>query len=105
MQHYPPSKEELYNGYSSAKLEDLEPYAIRDVEKLISGRKYALLTNGYYLGTYGTTVSISHHGAGFNCNCHATILAFTTVMPDGKVLHDNRGIPFIEEIGVFEITS
>jgi len=97
----PPTSSELHNGYSAEKLKILKDHAIYDVDKLVYGKNYALLSNGYYLGTYESNQIVAHTG---KCGCHDTVYKFTQLNPDGSKAVDWRGSPFIKEIGVYNVT-
>lgn len=103
MEYYPPTEDELHNGFSSEKLQYLEKYAIRDFQKLIIGKKYALLSNGYYLGRYDNSKFISHLKQGWMCGCHELIFLFTRPDSTDKDVQECRGLYCIETIGVIEI--
>ena len=101
MNFLPPTSSELYNGYSAEKLKILKDYAIYDVDKLVYGKNYALLSNGYYLGTYESNQFVTHTG---KCGCQYTVYKFTQLNPDGSKTVDCRGAPFIKITGLYEIT-
>ena len=100
----PPTQDELENGYTPEKIKFLEDYAIRDVNKLIHGRKYALLTNGYYLGTYDSFDFVSHKSHGWTCGCHGMIYNFKQINLNGNQVVSSRSSDFIKEIGVYDVT-
>jgi hypothetical protein len=100
----PPTQDELDNGYIPEKIKFLEDYAIRDASKLVHGKKYALLTNGYYLGTYDSFDFVSHKPQGWACGCHETTYNFKKINSDGKMMIGSRSSDFIKEIGVYEVT-
>jgi hypothetical protein len=102
MEITPATKSEMYHGYSPEKLKALQEYAIYDFDKLVRGRKYALLSNGYYLGAYDSSEFISH--VELDCKCRYEIYKFTQVNSNGKHFTITRTSDFIKEIGVYEVT-
>jgi hypothetical protein len=98
---FPPTADELLNGYSAEKLAYLEAIAIRDVTKLVFGRKYALVSNGYYVGMYSECEFISHEGR--ICGCHGPVYKFLKTLSNGHEDTDCRSSEFIEEVGLYEI--
>lgn len=102
MEIAPASKIEMYHGYSAEKLKTLKEYAIYDVNKLIRGRKYALLSNGYYLGTYDNSEFISHIEV--DCKCHYDVYKFTQLNSNGKHFTITRSSDCITRLGVYEVT-
>jgi hypothetical protein len=97
---FPPTHDELYNGYSAEKLAYLEEFAIRDVEKLVTGRNYALLTNGYHVGVYTGCHFIIHEGG--RCHCRDNTYKFVKTI-NGRDVTDCRSSEYIQQIGLYEI--
>jgi len=98
----PASEDEMYNGYSPEKLKTLQEYAIYDVDKLVSGRKYVLLSNGYYLGVYHSSEFVSHFD--LDCKCRYTVYKFTQLNSNGKEVTISRTSDCIKRLGVYEVT-
>ena len=98
---FPPTADELLNGYSAEKLAYLETIAIRDATKLVFGRNYALVSNGYHVGMYSECQVISHEGQ--RCGCHGPVYKFLKPLSNGQDYTDCRSSEFIEEVGVYEI--
>ena len=99
-----PTKDELLNGYSPEKIEFLKEYAIHDVDKLVYGQKYVLLTNGYYLGTYDHSEFVCHVDHGMTCGCNEMIYNFIIINSVGKTIIQSRNSEFIKRIGIYEVT-
>lgn len=104
MSIFPPTREELMNGYSCEKLNYLKPFVIYNVEKLTIGKKYALATNGYCLGVYEGNTFISHQGCGATCGCHGYLYDFVRTDFREKKVTESRSQEFIVKIGLYEIT-
>ena len=100
MKVFPPTDTEQTNGYCYEKREYLKTMAIHTPDKLVIGKKYALATNGYYLGIYAGCEFISHIPQGWTCKCHGNIYKFIKVNSI-----ESRGLYCIETLGVYEITD
>lgn len=98
---FPPTADELLNGYSAEKLAYLETIAIRDVTKLVFGRSYALVSNGYHVGMYSECQFISHEGQ--RCGCHGPVYKFLKTLSNGQEHTDSCSSEFIEDVGLYEI--
>ena len=99
-----PTKDELLNGYTPEKIKFLKEYAIHDVDKLVYGKKYVLLTNGYYLGTYDHSEFVCHIDHGMKCECNETIYNFIVTNSARKTIIQSRSSDFIKRIGIYEVT-
>lgn len=103
MKVFPPTEQEQTNGYGDEKREYLKTRAIHTPDKLVIGKNYANLTNGYHVGVYVGSKFVNH--SQYKCGCNGYVYNFVITESDGNQTHHSRGETFIQTIGLYEITD